>query len=101
MRRLSFLLLLTFVTLSSCQKQTLDSIDENLELMAKEKLNSLIDTAGRGDIIPIEESPLKRFLPKRESISESIQKLNSTSTPSTLFDLRNVPINLIVCTSSN
>ncbi|MGO1786174.1 MAG: hypothetical protein ACTHZ7_03755 [Sphingobacterium sp.] len=64
--------------------------------MAKEKLNSLIDTAGRGDIIPIEESPLKRFLPKRESISESIQKLNSTSTPSTLFDLRNVPINLIV-----
>ena len=97
MRKLSLLLLLAVMILGSCQKESLDSIDENIELIEKTEVKSLsIDTVGQRAIIEIEESPLKQFLQKRKSLPVSALKATSATTPSTLFDLRGLPINIIV-----
>lgn len=96
----SFLIILSaFILLNSCQKEIISPIQNEKEMLSNAQAkgqDGVVDTAGMGAIIPIEESPLKKYLKLFPNQSLITTKNTTLSYPSTLYDLKDLPLNIVV-----
>lgn len=90
------LLWVSFFMLTSCREMVIDDFsggDPGSRSARKTALAS--DTSGWGPIIPLAESPLKRFVDQK-SKPQRITAADNDLTPSDLYDIADFPINLVV-----
>ena len=90
------LLGLSLVTLTSCQEGVIEDFSENKSSSQSARENAISsDTSGWGPIIPIAQSPFKRFLNQKSKPQRTTSGTNDL-TPSDLYDIADFPINLVV-----
>lgn len=96
MKKLLLAALFSVFLLNSCQNEELDSISNSEKSVELKKV--IIDTTNSGEILPILESPLKQFFEgkKRTSKLTQLTSTSSSLSPSTLYDLIGIPLNIIV-----
>ncbi|MFC6101547.1 ETX/MTX2 family pore-forming toxin [Olivibacter domesticus] len=86
------MIILLMIVLTSCSKETLDESFKQTIASAEKSLK--LDSLSLDTIIPIKESPYKKFLEKPKTI------VPLADNPSTIYDIAGFPINIIAKESS-
>lgn len=90
------LLWLSLFMLASCQEGVIEDFSGgNVSHQSAREKTLASDTSGWGPIIPIAQSPLKRFVAQKSKPQRTTAGVNDL-TPSDLYDIRDFPINIIV-----